>query len=67
MIETSVMYVSAQISVKVFRIDATAMRSGINIAGIVPKTNSRMTSAPTPPIKASVSTLGPPDSLPCES
>jgi hypothetical protein len=53
--------------VKVFRIEATAISIGVNIAGIVPKTNSRITSAPTPPISASVSTLGPPDSLPCES
>ena len=51
MIETLVMYVSTQISVKVFRIDATATRSGIDTAGSVPNTNSRMTRAPTPPIK----------------
>ena len=43
----------------VFRIDVSAMASGIPTAGSVPKTNMRMISAPTPPIIASVSTLGP--------
>ena len=58
MIDTSVMYVSAQMSVNVFRIDAAAMRSGIAIAGSVPKVKSRITSAPIPPIIVSKSTLG---------
>jgi hypothetical protein len=53
--------------VNVFRIEATATRIGTSIAGSVPKTKSRITSAPAPPINASVSTLGPPDSEPCES
>ena len=58
MIETSVMYVSSQISEKVFRIDAIATNSGIAIAGSVPNVKSRITSAPRPPISASTSTLG---------
>ena len=60
MIETFVMYVSAQTSVKVLRIEATATTIGIRTAGSVPNTNSRMTSAPRPPMTASRSTLGPP-------
>ena len=44
---------------KVFRIDAIAIAIGISTAGIVPKTKSRITSAPRPPISDSVSTLGP--------
>src|SRR2546429_507347 len=60
MIETLVMYVSAQTSVKVLRIAATATTIGISTAGSVPKTNSRMTSAPRPPIIASSRTLEPP-------
>ena len=59
MIETSVMYVRIQTSVNVFRIEATAITIGIATPGCVPKTNRRMTSAPRPPISASVSTLGP--------
>ena len=54
-------------SVNVFRIDTTATRIGTIIAGSVPKTNSRMISAPRPPIIASVRTLGPPDALPSEA
>ena len=42
MSETSVMYVSAQMSVNVFRIDAIAITIGISTAGSVPKTKSRM-------------------------
>ncbi len=61
------MYVSAQIRVNVFRIEATAISSGISTAGNVPKTNSRMTVAPRPPIRASVRTLGPFESPPSES
>ena len=41
------------------RIDATAITIGIRTAGSVPKTKNRITSAPSPPISASVSTLGP--------
>src|SRR2546429_7715530 len=59
MIETFVTYVRAQTSVNVLRIDEIATASGIAIAGIVPKTKSRMTSAPAPPMNASVTTLGP--------
>ena len=44
------------------RIAATATASGISTAGSVPKTKKRITSAPTPPISASVNTLGPPSS-----
>ena len=44
----------------VFRIAATAMTIGRITAGSVPKTKSRMISAPMPPITASRSTLGPP-------
>ena len=58
MIETSVTYVSSQISVNVFRIDAIAISSGIATAGSVPKMKSRMISAPSAPISASTSTLG---------
>ena len=57
--ETDVTYVSAHTSVKVFRIDAAATKSGMPTAGNVPNTNRRITSAPAPPIIASVSTLGP--------
>ena len=57
-------YVSAQTSVNVLRIDAIATSSGIAIAGSVPKTKSRMTSAPSPPISASSRTLGPLESPP---
>ena len=60
MIETSVMYVNAQTSVNVLRIAATATTSGSSTAGSVPKTNSRITSAPRPPISASNRTLEPP-------
>ncbi len=60
MIETFVMYVRIQIRVNVLRIDATATPIGISTAGSVPNTNSRMTSAPSAPITASRSTLGPP-------
>ncbi len=66
MIETDVTYVRAHTSVNVFRIDASATISGIAIAGSVPKTKSRMTSAPAPPISASSRTLGP-SAAPCES
>ena len=59
MIETSVMYVRIQTSVNVFRIDATAITIGIAIAGMLPKTNRRITRAPSPPMNASVTTLGP--------
>ncbi len=44
---------------KVFRIDARAIASGISTAGSVPKTKNRITRQPRPPISASVSTLGP--------
>src|SRR5262245_23144828 len=67
MIDTSVTYVSAQINVNVFKIDATAIKIGTTTAGNVPNTNNKMITAPTPPINASVNTLGPPDSDPCES
>ena len=60
MIETSVMYVRIQTSVNVLRIEATAVTSGIAIAGSVPKTKKRMISAPSPPISASPRTDGPP-------
>ena len=40
-------YVSAQTSVKVLRIAASATTSGSSTAGSVPNTNSRITSAPT--------------------
>ena len=63
-IDTSVTYVSNQTSVNVLRIDATAVTSGIATAGTVPKTKSRITSAPRPPISASSSTLGPLESPP---
>ena len=53
MIETSVMYVSAHTSVKVLRIEAIATTSGISTAGSVPKTKSRIRSAPSPPMSAS--------------
>ena len=46
-------------SVNVLRIEAIATAIGIATAGSVPKTKSRITSAPAPPISASVSTLGP--------
>ncbi len=59
MIETSVTYVSSQTRLKVLRIDAIATISGIATAGSVPKTNSRMISAPNPPISASPRMLGP--------
>ncbi len=42
-----------------FRIDATAVSSGIATAGSVPKTNSRMMSAPKPPSSVSPRTDGP--------
>ena len=42
-----------------FRIDAIATAIGISTAGSVPKTKNRITSAPAPPIIASVTTLGP--------
>ena len=48
-----------------FRIDAIAITSGISTAGSVPNTKKRMISAPTPPMIASRSTLGPVVS-PCE-
>ena len=57
MIETFVRYVSAHTSVNVFRIAAAATRIGISTAGSVPKTNSRITSAPRPPTSASRRTL----------
>ena len=60
MIETFVMYVRIQTSVNVFRIDAIATTSGISTAGSVPKTNRRITSAPSAPSIASSSTPGPP-------
>ena len=60
MIETFVMYVRTQTSVNVFRIAAIATTIGISTAGSVPNTNSRITSAPRPPITASSSTLEPP-------
>ncbi len=60
MIETLVMYVRNQTSVKVLRIDAIATTIGISTAGSVPNTKRRITSAPRPPITASSSTLGPP-------
>ena len=60
MIETFVMYVSAQTSVNVLRIAAAATATGIRIAGSVPKTKSRMMIAPRPPIIASTRTLPPP-------
>ncbi len=41
------------------RIEPTAVRSGIATAGSVPKTNSRMISAPMPPISVSPRTEGP--------
>ena len=43
---------------KVLRIDAIAISSGIAIAGSVPNVNSRITRAPRPPIIASTNTLG---------
>ncbi len=58
MIETSVMYVSSQISEKVLRIDAIATTSGIAIAGSVPNVNNRITSAPRAPIRNSTRMLG---------
>ena len=58
MIETSVMYVSAQTSVKVLRMAAMATTIGSSTAGSVPNTNSRITSAPTPPTIASIRTRG---------
>jgi hypothetical protein len=51
--------VSAQISEKVVRIAVAAITSGIATAGNVPKTKSRITSAPSPPMSVSVRTLGP--------
>ena len=42
-----------------FRIEAIAVSSGIATAGSVPKTNSRMISAPSPPMIVSPSTEGP--------
>jgi len=63
MIETLVMYVSAQTSVNVLRIAATATTSGINTAGSVPNTNRRITRAPIAPIAVSTITL-PPLALP---
>ena len=59
MIETSVMYVSSRMSVKVFRIEAPATMSGKATAGSVPKVKSRMTSAPSAPISVSTRMLGP--------
>ena len=44
-----------------------ATSNGIAIAGSVPKTKSRMISAPSPPISASSKTLGPFESPPDES
>ena len=60
MIETFVRYVRIHTSVNVFRIDATAITIGMRTAGSVPKTKKRITSAPRPPISASVMMLGPP-------
>ncbi len=60
MIETSVMYVSAHTSVNVFRMAESATTIGNSTAGSVPNTNSRITSAPTPPMIASISTVEPP-------
>jgi hypothetical protein len=60
MIETSVMYVSTQTSVNVFRIAAAATAMGIKTAGSVPNTNSKMTIAPSAPTTASRRTPGPP-------
>ena len=48
------------------RIELAATIIGIAIAGRVPKTKRRITSAPAPPRSVSVSTLGPPAS-PCDS
>ena len=45
---------------KVFRIEAAATIKGITTAGSVPNTNSRITSAPIPPISVSTMMLGPP-------
>jgi len=67
MIDTSVMYVRAHTSVKVLRIDASAIAIGTRTAGKVPKTKKRMTSEPEPPIRASVRMLGPPLEPPVES
>ena len=66
MIETFVRYVSAYTQRNVVMIELSATSIGIAIAGSVPKTNSRMISAPAAPSRASVSTLGPPAS-PCDS
>src|SRR5438876_11684055 len=59
MIETSVTYVSTYTQRNVVRIDERAISMGIATAGSVPKTNSRITSAPAAPIRVSVRTLGP--------
>jgi len=64
--ETSVRNVSTYTQRNVVRIDAIAIAIGARIAGSVPKTKRRMTSAPAPPITASTRTLGP-VSLPCDS
>ena len=58
MIDTFV-HVRIQTSVNVFRIEAIMTTIGMSTAGSVPKTKNRITSAPSPPISASVSTLGP--------
>src|SRR6185437_15896861 len=52
-------YVSAHTSENVLRIAAIATTTGISTAGSVPKTNSRMTTAPSAPIAASTRRLGP--------
>ena len=43
------------------------MNRGIAIAGSVPNVNSRITSAPRPPISVSTSTLGPSSAPPLDS
>ena len=48
-----------------FRIDATAVSSGIATAGSVPNTKSRMISAPRPPISVSPRIDGPLSCSPC--
>src|SRR5437763_7554338 len=57
MIDTLVTYVRSQTSVNVLRIAATATTIGISTAGSVSNTNSKITSAPRPPISPSTSTL----------
>ena len=59
MIETSVTYVSTYTQANVVRIEVAAIASGIATAGSVPKTKSRMMSAPMAPTSTSASTPGP--------